>query len=152
TPSVEVGPLRVPAILAAMSAIWIVTQSLPFQSAAGLSPLWDEAARAMGSAVHPSISLDRDETIGHLVRLLTYAATFLAAWRIGRKSDDAGLIVRAIGVIGSIYALYGLIAYFSGTRTVLWFAKWAYQDDLTGTFINRSTFATFIGLCLLANL
>jgi O-antigen ligase len=44
-----------------------------------------------------------------------------------------------------------MIVYFSGNRTVLWYAKWAYQLDLTSTFVNRNSFATFLGLSLMAD-
>jgi len=151
TPSVATAPLRVPAGLAVLIAIWILVQSLPLPSAGQYSPLWETAAQAMGAAVQPSISLDREASISHLLRLLTYAAVFLVAWRVARNSESAGSVVRAVGMIGIAYALYGLLVYFSGNHTVLWFTKWAYRQDLTGTFVNRSSFATFIGLCLLAN-
>jgi len=152
TPSVAIAPLRIPAALALLIAIWVWVQSLPLQDAADLSPMWQMAGQAMGSMVFPSISLDREESVSHLLRLFTYSATFLAAWRVGRTGEDAGSIVRAVGLIGIAYALYGLIEYFSGTRTILWLQKWAYGEDLTGTFVNRNSFATFIGLGILANL
>jgi hypothetical protein len=152
TPSVAIAPLRIPACLALSITVWIWVQSLPLGDAAEFSPLWATAAQALGSVVHPSISLDREESVSHLLRLLTYGAAFLVAWRIGLESEDAGLMVRAVGFIAVGYAVYGLIQYFSGTHTILWFAKWAYRNELTSTFVNRNTFATFIGLGILANL
>lgn len=152
TPSAQISPLRVPAGLALIIAVWIWMQSQPLQGAAEISHIWRAAARAMDSVVHPSISLDREESISHLLRLLAYGAAFLLAWRIGRVSEDAGWMIRALGMVCAVYALYGLIAYFSGSHTILWLTKWAYRDDLTGTFVNRNSFATFLGLGMLANL
>ncbi|MFT6263202.1 MAG: O-antigen ligase [Dasania sp.] len=42
-----------------------------------------------------------------------------------------------------LLSLYGLFIFATGNETVLWFAKIAYFDDLTATFINRNSFAIF---------
>ncbi|MEA3643889.1 MAG: hypothetical protein VBE63_28765, partial [Lamprobacter sp.] len=42
-----------------------------------------------------------------------------------------------------------MIIYFSGTEMILWFEKEAYLDVLTSTFINRNSYATFVGLGVL---
>lgn len=152
TPSGAMAPLRVPMLLFLLIAIWIWVQSLPFDNISELSPIWRLADLALSGVLHPAISLDREESISHLLRFLTYGAAFLLAWRIGRVSEDAHRIVKAAGTIGLAYAVYGLIVYFSGSRTILWFSKWAYQADLTGTFVNRNSFATFLGLGITANL
>jgi O-antigen ligase len=152
TPSAATSVLRIPAALGALIAAWIVAQSLPLGDLVRLSPLWGSAAQALGSAVQPSISLDREDSISHLLRLLAYGGSFLIAWRVARRSDGAQTILRAIGVIGAAYSLYGLAVYFSGNASILWFSKWAFRTDLTGTFVNRNSFATFIGLGLIANL
>ena len=152
TPSGAMAPLRVPVVLFFLIAIWIWIQSLRFPDAAEFSAAWRMAAQALGGVLHPAISLDHEDSISHLLRLLTYGAAFLLAWRIGRVSENANWIVKAVGTIGLVYAVYGLIVYFSGSRTVLWYSKWAYQGDLTGTFVNRNSFATFLGLSITANL
>jgi hypothetical protein len=152
TPSGATSVLRVPAALGALIAAWIVVQSLPLGDLVRLSPLWGSAAQALASAVQPSISLDREDSISHLLRLLVYGGSFLIAWHVARRSDGAQTVLRAIGVIGAAYSLYGLAVYFSGNASILWFPKWAYRTDLTGTFVNRNSFATFIGLGLIANL
>ena len=46
------------------------------------------------------------------------------------------------------YALFGLFAFFFTPDKVLWFDRWAYIGDLTSTFVNRNSFATFAGLGL----
>ena len=152
TPSAATGVLRIPALLGALIAVWVVVQSLPIGSAVQLSPLWQLTAQVLRSPVQSSISLDREDSIAHLLRLLMYAGSFLVAWRVGRRSGGAQTVLRAIGVIAAAYSLYGLIVYFSGNASILWFSKWAYRTDLTGTFVNRNSFATFIGLGLIANL
>jgi O-antigen ligase len=77
---------------------------------------------------------------------------FFAAWRAAREGQSARLLLQAIGWIGAIYAVYGIIVYSIGNGTILWLHKWAYREDLTGTFVNRNSFATFLGLTLVCNL
>jgi O-antigen ligase len=60
--------------------------------------------------------------------------------------------VRATAVLGAVYAAWGLFVYWSGNRSVLWFDKWAYLNDLTSTFVNRNFFAVYCGLAALAAL
>jgi hypothetical protein len=151
TSSAAMTLLRTPALLGGLVAAWIVVQSLPLRDAAQLSPLWNLTAQTLGGPVQPSISLDREDSISHLLRLLTYAGSFLVAWRVARRSDSAQVVLRTIGVVAAAYSLYGLVVYFSGNTSILWFSKWAYRTDLTSTFVNRNSFATFIGLGLIAN-
>jgi O-antigen ligase len=42
-----------------------------------------------------------------------------------------------------------MIIYLSEWNKVLWFEKWAYQGDLTATFINRNHFALYAGMILI---
>ncbi len=142
--------LRWAIILGVVLVGWILLQSLP-QSVL-YHPLWDEAAEALGSAPAPSISVDRQASLVRLFHLLTYAAVFLLAWQAGRRVEGAALVMRAIMAIGAADALYGMVQYASPTPRILWFRKWAYVHDVTGTFVNRNSFATFAGLALIAGL
>jgi len=144
--------LRIPLALVAALTFWIGVQSLPLDIAGSHSQIWEGAAQALGHPVAPSISLDREISLGRLLRLLTYASIFLVAWRVACRSEGAAALLRAIAAIGVSYSLYGLIVYFSGNQTILWFPKWAYKLDLTSTFVNRNSFATFVGLSLIASL
>jgi len=144
--------LRLSTILAGLVVVWIVLQQFPAPFADWNAALWDRAAHALGAPVERSVSLARERSLGHLLRLLAYAAIFLSAWTVGRRSQGAQAVLRSVAFIGAAYALYGLIAYFSGNEFVLWFRKTAYTEDLTGSFVNRNSFATFLGLCLIANL
>src|SRR5260370_12024476 len=51
-----------------------------------------------------------------------------------------------------MYAVYGLSLHLSGTEMVLWVKKAAYIGDLTSTFYNRNSYATYAGLGLLCSL
>jgi O-antigen ligase len=45
-----------------------------------------------------------------------------------------------------------MVIEFGDFNRVLWYERWAYSESLTSTFINRNSFATYAGLCLLATL
>lgn len=144
--------LRWPILMAALLVGWILLQSLPGMGPEWHHPLWDKAAEALGKAVRPSISVDREASLVHLFRLLAYAAVFFLAWQVGQRAKGAALLVRAVAAIGAAYALYGLAEFATPNPAILWFRKWAYVDDLTSTFVNKNSFATFAGLSVIAAL
>ena len=116
------------------------------------NPIWDQAAEALGYPLHGSIAIDRQAALVAIFRLIAYAGVFYVAHALGRSAARSRLGVAAVSIGGTAYAGYGLIAYWLGNRTILWLSKWAYPGDLTGTFVNRNSFATFLGVCLLATL
>ncbi len=147
------GPLIPALVMAAALAAWIIFQSLPWNVFGWHHPLWDRASEVLGrDDLDRSLSIDRESSLVHLFRLLTYGAYFLMAWRIGRRGQTAASILRAIGTVGAIYAIYGLIEFVSPEPHILWFVKEAYAGDVTSTFVNRNSFATFAGISVIANL
>ncbi|MEK9685390.1 MAG: O-antigen ligase family protein, partial [Rhodospirillaceae bacterium] len=58
--------------------------------------------------------------------------------------------IRLFVYAGTVYAIYGLIEYFSGNHNLLFFERWAYRNDLTSVFVNRNNYATYSGLVLLS--
>jgi O-antigen ligase len=152
SPSLVLRPLLIPLAFMVLVFAWIVFQLLPTGLALPYDPIWSMAQGVLGIALSPSISIDRYQSAADLLHLLTYVAIFLAAWRAAREVESARFLLRAIGWIGAAYAFYGIIVYSLGNGNVLWLHKWAYRDDLTGTFVNRNSFATFLGLTLLCNL
>ena len=151
-PTALLRPLLLPLLLTLLVFGWVSYQMLPNPFPITHQPIWSLAQEALGTTLSPSISIDRYQTAANLLHLITYAAIFIAAWRASRDRDGAWLIVRAVGWIGAAYALYGIIVYSFGNKSILWLPKWAYRDDLTGTFVNRNSFATFLGLALVCNL
>lgn len=150
--SPSLRPLRFPLTIAVVLAFWVLFQSMPMSGFGWQHPLWDQAADILGHSVTPSLSVARAESREHLFRLFSYAAVFFLAWQVGQRIEGAALVMRAVAAIGAGYALYGLVDYASPHPSVLWFPKRFYVDDLTSTFINRNSFATFIGLSVIAGL
>ena len=84
------------------------------------------------------------------MRLLTYAGIFWLALQACRVRERARSVLTVFAIGGTVYAAYGLAAFFLTPEAILWFAKEAYRDSVTGPFINRNSFATYVGLTILA--
>jgi hypothetical protein len=145
-------PLLPALVMGGLVAAWIVFQSLPWDLFGWHHPFWDRASEVIGRPLDASLSIDREASMVHLFRLLTYTAYFTIAWQVARRPEAAGRVLRAIAAIATVYALYGLGEFASPDPRILWFVKEAYVTDVTSTFINRNSYATFAGLAVIAHL
>lgn len=141
--------LAPPAIATAMVAIWIIFSLIPGVPFA--NPVWSEAERVLGRELHAVISINPGATVAAFVRLASYIGVFWLAVQFGRDPRSAIAILRWIGICGAVVAAYGIANYSMGNRHLLLFERWAGFGDVTGTFVNRNHFATYAGLCALAN-
>jgi O-antigen ligase len=146
------GGLLLPALLGVLLVAWIVAQSLPGGLFGLHHPLWDQAADYLGTQPIVSVSVDREASRIRLFRLLSYAGIGWVAWQVGGRRAGATLIIRAIALISTLYAAYGIVEFASANPSILWYPKWTYREDVTSTFVNRNSFATFAGLGVVANL
>lgn len=142
------GLARIPvaATLFAVVCLWVLIQASPALSGWLAHPIWGLAADNLGLPLAATLSVDPAETEYNLFRLLAFGGTFYLAYRFGARSGRARAILIVLAATGTLYALYGLVLHLSGTETVLGMKKWYYVGDLTATFINRNSFATFAGL------
>jgi O-antigen ligase len=97
-----------------------------------------------------AISAAPEQSRGHAMRLLCYAALFFLAMQLGRSSRHADMVLCGLAVAATAYAAYGLTVMLLGLDSILFYPKWAYHESLTATFVNRNHFATYAGLGLLA--
>lgn len=132
----------IPVIWAIFQAHWVTPEDWHH-------PLWLSASEALGTDLVSSVSLNPHESISFVCRLLTYGGIFWLSLQYCRRTDRARQVISAVAFSGLAYAVYGLIVQFSGSQTILWFNKFAYLDDLTSTFVNRNSFATYAGLALI---
>lgn len=137
------------ALVFGLVALWIFVQSLSLTPHAWHHPLWDTAAKALDEQTWAAVSLNPYDTISGLTRLLAYAGIFWIAWQYCRKAQRARQAMLAVVFGGLAYALYGLVVFLSGTETILIFRKVSYLGDLTSTFVNRNSYATYAGLGLI---
>lgn len=116
-------------------------------------PLWATSSIALGAdGINGAIAVSPSDAATGAMRLLCYGSVFWIAAQTGREPENAQLYIYSAVVIGTVYALYGLVAELSGGQTIVGLEKWAYQDSLTSTFVNRNSFATFAGLAAVAAL
>jgi O-antigen ligase len=144
--------LFLPTLLFAIVIGYALIQTVPLAPARLRNPIWDEATDILGNGVYGSIAADRGAALIYILRLLSYAGIFYLSVIMGRDAHRARVGVRLVALSGCLYGVYGLLVYWSGNRTILWYPKWAYEGDLTGPFVNHNSFATYLGLCALAAL
>jgi O-antigen ligase len=144
-------PLRVPAILFAVVIGWTIVQCMSFTPSTWHHPLWSQAQDYLGPQVVSSVSINRTASISRILRLITYAGVFWLSYSFCQGPRRARIVIKAVATVVALYCTWGLVVYWTGNATILWFNKWAYTTDLTGTFVNRNSFATFCGLGLLAS-
>jgi len=142
------GRLAAPLLLVSAVCGWALIQAVPGLPEVWTHPLWT-AVRPELADVSPRVAIDADAARDGAMRLLLYAGIAYLALQHGRSSRRAHRICDAIALSGGAYALYGLWSHFSGAQTILGMAKWAYEDSLTSTFVNRNSYAAFAGLGLL---
>lgn len=149
-PGAKIGA---PLALFALVCLWIWVQTLPLASV-GLTadPIWSVAGAALDTSLPGRISVNPGETLSGLMRLLCYASVFWLSLQLNADPERARLSLRTIAFVGSLYALYGLIVFAAGNKWVLIYPKWSYPANLTSTFVNRNSFASFMGLCLLCTM
>ena len=149
TPPVGLRRIWPFALLFGFTVAWAAVQVLPVTPASWHHPLWRSTAEALGHDGGGTISLNPFATRTALVRLLAYAGVFWLSLQYCRSSRRAWQVMYALTIAGLAYSAYGLIVEFSGTKMILWYNKNAYLDDLTSTFVNRNSYATYAGLTLI---
>ncbi|PKR54556.1 O-antigen ligase family protein [Thalassospira marina] len=144
--------IKIPMILFFIVVVWIIVQATPGIVPAIAHPIWAEASAQLGIELAPRVTIAPDLTWDALMVLLAYAGVFWLSARYGRKRENASTMLKFFVLVSTAYAVYGLTVYFGGWETVLWYDKTAYRGDLTSTFINRNSYATYAAIGLVASL
>jgi O-antigen ligase len=114
----------------------------------GTDPLiWHDAESALGMPLRPSVSIARNEPWFELGRPLVCILAMVSGVLIGTHYKRALQLLNIVAWSGTAYAAYGVLAYLLDPDKILWRDKEAYQDSVTGTFINRNTAAVYFGSC-----
>jgi O-antigen ligase len=129
-----------------LSALWCLVQCLPITPTTWHHPLWSDATEALGHVTTGTITLNPELTETALIQLCTAIGVFWLALQHGKDKNKAHNILLTLAITCAIYATYGVLEYISGTKTILWFSKFAYVNDLTSTFVNKNNYATYTGL------
>jgi O-antigen ligase len=134
---------------------WILVQLATWTPEAWHSAIWQMARDALGTGdadVQGSISVSPDQGVLGLVRLVTAASAFWLSLQLCRDGYRADMFLRALVLIGTGYALFGIFQFVIFPDRLLWTEKNAYLDSLTSSFVNRNNYAAYAGAGLIAAL
>ena len=131
-----------------LCVLWIMLQSSAMTPTVWHHPLWQSTAEALQTDLDGAVSLNPFRSASGLGRLLAYAGIFWISLQYCRRAARARQVLLAVTYAGCAYALYGLLVYLTGFESLLFFRRPPNPADLSGTFVNRDTFATFAGLAL----
>ncbi|MCK0070290.1 O-antigen ligase family protein [Kordiimonas laminariae] len=93
--------------------------------------------------------LDGERAIFFALQVLSILGFhFIIAGIISNRLKAEKLLFYIVNII-SLYALWGFIAYITGNDHVLWYEKTTSYGSLTSTFINRNSFAAYLGMGLI---
>jgi len=142
--------LKPPVIVLFLAVIaWVWLQTVAWVPAGWKHPLWGMTAGVLGVTLPGSISLSAQDSLVALMRLLSYGLVFFLAFQFGREREKALTTFTWLAFAGFAYAIYGLIIFWGEFGTLFWFYDEGFKGDVRGTFVNRNSFATYIGLALL---
>lgn len=153
------GSVRVPwrwhlpaTVMFILAILWFLLQASGLTPAAWDHPIWAEAGAALGwEDHHGAISLNPNASFDGAMRILAYGMVFWLVMHMCRSRYRARRILWALIISGTAYSAYGLLIQLTGANSILWFEKWAYNDVVTSTFVNRNSFATYAGLIIIAS-
>jgi hypothetical protein len=130
------------------TAVWAFLQMQPAPVADWAHPAW--AALVPFSIDAPNgigaVTLDIDLTRDALMRLLGYIAAFVVAYVLAREAEAARKLMLVILCTTTLVSAYGLFMVFDGNELLPFLANAAYRGVVTGSFVNRNSFATYANL------
>ncbi|MBG0811719.1 O-antigen ligase family protein [Methylosinus sp. H3A] len=149
---VSIATIAGPAALFGATLLWIFFQASPLASGASAHPIWGMASEMLERPLEGGVSVDRGQTLVFLLRLTTAASVFWLALQLSRRPLRVHLLLRAIVVIVTAYAVYGLVLSAFFAAAIPFFDAPALGLFVRSTFVNRNNFATYAGLGLVTTL
>ncbi|MDZ3836396.1 MAG: hypothetical protein U0S49_03365 [Rhodospirillales bacterium] len=128
--------------------IWLALQTVSWTPAPWHHPLWDSAARALDLPLPGRISLNPDETLSALTRLLAYGGIFWLALQYARRTLRAEQIFYAIIAAGVGYGILGVAQTWLGWHSRLGLPGAGDGWATGGGAAPDHPFATYVSLAL----
>jgi O-antigen ligase len=138
-------------VIASIIGLWLVYLGIALLQVLPDPPFlaheaWREAAERLGVSTPERISVRASiplEALGHaLLAILAFCNGFV----VGAQKERARRLLDGVAVAGLLLALYAIFAELVMPSRLLFRAKTTYVGDITGTFVNRNTAATFFGV------
>ncbi|MEZ5779564.1 MAG: O-antigen ligase family protein [Paracoccaceae bacterium] len=95
-----------------------------------------------------SITIAPGATVLSVIRLVSYVVFFALVLETASRAGRVAAVIRAIFLIVTAYAVSGLVMLTVLGDAAPWGVKSAYHGMATGPFVNRNSFASFLGLGL----
>ncbi|MGR8934186.1 MAG: O-antigen ligase family protein [Gammaproteobacteria bacterium] len=149
--TISIQQIHCPLYLIIVPLAWSAFQLSSWAPESWNHPFWQLAKTRLSENTPSHISLTPQETGTAFMRLLSYLLVFFLSLQFNRSSENAALTFNTIAYAGFAYAVYGLVTFLGDYKTLLWFKKWTGETDVTATFVNRNSYATYAGLTLLAS-
>lgn len=128
---------------------WAALQTVSWTPPAWHHPLWESAARALGLSLAGRISLNPDETLAALTRLLAYGGIFWLALQYARRTLRAEQIFYAIIAAGLVYGILGIAQTWLGWQSRLGLPGVGDGIAPSGGAAQNQPYATYVSLALI---
>ncbi|MBU1175689.1 MAG: O-antigen ligase family protein [Alphaproteobacteria bacterium] len=125
-------------------AVWHSVQLLP------LGQLVSDGQSGI-AAFGDTISVVPGQTLLMLLNYLAYGVVFILAFQIGQRPGRAKRLYEYTGYMVAAFGLYALFVLAVQDNALLGMPRQFYVGDAAGTFVNRNSFASFLGLGLVIN-
>jgi O-antigen ligase len=141
------------AILCPAVLLWMFVQTIPFIPSDLKHPVWQMAADALHHTVPGVISVNPWRTETELLKLSAETAVFVIVFSLSSRAKTAKLLLNAIILTSAMYAIYALVLAILGmTQASLIFGIPGDSRFLSGPFMLHNSFATYVGLGLVASI
>lgn len=146
------GRLRLPFLIVSLVGIATIVQAFAPVPMPLAPPVWADAARAGLAVDRGYLSVNPAMSHYDLLKALTVFLAFFLAVQVCRSTERANRLVLVVFVTVIGIAGYGLLVHLTGSNTILFMKKWAYEDAVTDTFVNRNAFASYCGVGLVCGI
>jgi O-antigen ligase len=144
--------VAIPLALVAVTLVWAAIQTMPSVPRNWAHPVWLDAETVLSRPLDATISLNPWGTAAELTKLACYVAIAWITFCLARNSRSAQLLLNALVVVGTGYALYAFILAIAGKQQFSFFYTTPAPDFLlSGPFVQRNNFATYEGMIFLAS-
>lgn len=136
----RVWPVVMPALLIPLAGV--VQYGL---AAAGLT-------MEFAGQIVPAGTLAPEATLMAVFRLFGTIALFVLAFEVATRAQRVNAMAWGVFAVVLGHAIWSIIALVMLNDFVFWGEKFAYQGASTGTFVNRNSFASFLGMGLVVGI
>lgn len=127
--------------------LWLCMQGL--SQPLGAHPIWRVHDDVLGTTSLHRITIDRDGTAVSLLNWMALGSVFAISYILARRRDMALMALWGIVWIGVVYAFLAVASYVTEGALFGWGLD---RGIIAGPFASKNSFATFLGISLLAAL